>query len=62
MCHFLMITVIYLIITKKCIILLKQENQQMTVATILAATIPYSMDSNVNGFPLGKYAITVTPS
>ena len=44
------------------IILLKQENQKKTLASITAAAAPYKADSSVSGFPPGKYASIVTPS
>ena len=40
---------------------LKHENQHITVTSINAAMIPYIIDSNVNGFPDGKYVSIVTP-
>jgi hypothetical protein len=41
---------------------LKHENQATTVASIQDAAIPYTIDSNVNGFPVCKYVIIVAPS
>jgi hypothetical protein len=41
---------------------LKHENHDITVISINAATIPYTIDSSVRGLPLLRYVNIVAPS